>query len=213
MDVPRKSLYLFSNIVLIVWKMEETTKIVSLLSATDLAKLSKKVATEKPKRKRVVTETNKWRTTVSVDHLLEDAQSANLAPLFGECDNLGENSKELVAQQIRTKISGYLAQDKEKGLHDPEKFVVFQDVVRLFESAQMCCYYCKKGVLVYYEFVREPKQWTLERLDNSQGHNSDNVVLSCLRCNLRRRCMNSERYVKTKEMDTVVKHDGTDCIS
>ena len=86
--------------------MEETTKTVSLLSATDLAKLSKKVATEKPKRKRVVTETNKLRTTVSVDHLLEDAQSANLAPLFGEYDNLGVNSKELVAQQIRTKISG-----------------------------------------------------------------------------------------------------------
>ena len=56
-----------------------------------------------------------------------------------------------------------------------------------------------------YENVREPKQWTLERLNNNFGHNCDNVVIACLNCNLKRRCIDSERYIKTKEMSKVVK--------
>lgn len=178
--------------------MDENSKTLVI----SLEKKSKKVVTEKPKKKRVVTETKKWINTVSINDLLENSQVANLEPIL---ENDCGNSQELVAQQIRKKISGYLVQDREKGLYNPDKFVVFQDILNLFKTANMCCYYCKKGVLVYYEFVREPKQWTLERLDNSRGHNSDNIVLSCLRCNLRRRCMNSERYLKTKEMEIIVK--------
>ena len=28
------------------------------------------------------------------------------------------------------------------------------------------CYYCNNPVLVLYEYVREPRQWTVERIDN-----------------------------------------------
>lgn len=45
------------------------------------------------------------------------------------------------------------------------------------------------------------------RVDNSYGHNTDNVVIACLDCNLRRRTMFQERYKKTKEMYHVVKLD------
>ena len=58
-----------------------------------------------------------------------------------------------------------------------------------------------------YEYVREPKQWTLERMNNSFGHNRDNVVIACLSCNIRRRTMASERYVLTKELGKIVKLD------
>ena len=58
-----------------------------------------------------------------------------------------------------------------------------------------------------YEYVREPKQWTLERLDNAYGHNKNNVVISCLSCNIRRRTMASEKYVQTKQMAKIVKLD------
>ena len=61
--------------------------------------------------------------------------------------------------------------------------------------------------MILYSFVREPKQWTLERLNNVFGHNRDNVVLSCLQCNLRRRCILAERYVQTKQMSIIVKQD------
>ena len=71
----------------------------------------------------------------------------------------------------------------------------------------MICYYCKERVQIMYEFVREPKQWTLERLDNDFGHNRNNVAIACLHCNLRRRTMAKERYLQTKEMTKIVKLD------
>ena len=55
-------------------------------------------------------------------------------------------------------------------------------------------------VNVLYKNVREPLQWTLERIDNDYGHNHDNVTIACLECNLRRRTMYHERYVFTKQL-------------
>jgi hypothetical protein len=55
--------------------------------------------------------------------------------------------------------------------------------------------------------VREPQQWTLERMDNDFGHNEGNVVIACLSCNLRRRTMHYERYLFTKQLN-IVKVDG-----
>ena len=31
------------------------------------------------------------------------------------------------------------------------------------------------------------QMWTLDRIDNNIGHNRDNVVISCLACNLQKR--------------------------
>ena len=83
-----------------------------------------------------------------------------------------------------------------------------QDVINLFKTSEMNCYYCKAKAEIMYEYVREPKQWTLERLDNTLGHNRDNVVIACLSCNLRRRTMAKERYLQTKAMANIVKLDA-----
>lgn len=40
-------------------------------------------------------------------------------------------------------------------------------------------------MMLLYKLVREPKQWTLDRIDNEYGHCVDNIVLSCLECNLK----------------------------
>jgi len=56
-----------------------------------------------------------------------------------------------------------------------------------------------------YEYVRDPKQWTLERKDNSLGHTNDNVVLACLNCNIKRKCMHMERYEMTKLLEHIEK--------
>jgi hypothetical protein len=65
------------------------------------------------------------------------------------------------------------------------------------------CYYCKEDVQVLYENVREPKQWTLDRINNKMGHNHGNLLIACLNCNLRRRTMHTERYVFTKQLNIV----------
>ena len=126
-----------------------------------------------------------------------------------EIIDIDEETKscKIILQQIKRKISGYLGQDREKNIVDKEKFVNTQDVISLFKTSKMICYYCKERTEIMYEFVREPKQWTLERLDNSFGHNRDNVVISCLSCNLRRRTMAKERYLQTKAMSKIIKID------
>ena len=106
-------------------------------------------------------------------------------------------------RQVCAKISGYKSQDMKKGIYDDAKFVRFDDVVALMAGRKMSCFYCKKQALLFYEYSRDCDQWTLERIDNTRGHNVDNVEIACLNCNLRRRTMYHERYVFTKQMGTV----------
>ena len=51
-----------------------------------------------------------------------------------------------------------------------------------------------------YENVRQMNQWTLDRIDNNLGHNSDNVLISCLECNLKRKDMNKDKFLFTKQL-------------
>jgi len=48
--------------------------------------------------------------------------------------------------------------------------------------------------------VREQCQWSLDRIDNNYGHNYDNLFVTCLSCNLRRKTMYHERYEFTKQL-------------
>ena len=162
----------------------------------------KKVVLEKPKKKRMVTYSKNW--TLAIEEL-EKLETMNVENMIETEEN---KLQKILLKQIKSKISGYAGQDKDKKLYCPEKFVTLTNVIDLMKSSNMICYYCKEETQLMYEYVREPKQWTLERLDNSYGHNNDNVVISCLSCNLRRRTMASERYIKTKEMAKIVKLDN-----
>ena len=64
--------------------------------------------------------------------------------------------------------------------------------------------YCCKYVQLFYNNVRED-QWTLERIDNSIGHFKDNVVISCLECNLKRRCIDTDRFKYSKSFNNIKK--------
>jgi hypothetical protein len=145
---------------------------------------------------RVVTQEKKW--TVRPEDYTHEQQWNHL---FGE--DFEAPLRTLSVRQITAKIGGYRAQDLKNGLFDPEKFVDVESVLVLLKNAEMKCFYCKMRVQVLYQHVREPEQWTLERLDNDEGHNKSNVVIACLKCNLRRRCMYHERYVFTKQLSVV----------
>jgi hypothetical protein len=94
-------------------------------------------------------------------------------------------------------------QDIQKQKYDEDKIVDFNFVVSLLVQKDLRCYYCKESVYLFYNYVRENKQWTLDRMDNDKGHNKDNVEIACLHCNLRRRTMYHERYVFTKQLNVV----------
>ena len=123
--------------------------------------------------------------------------------------------QQLCCREIRTKMTSYRYQDtKNKRIvsySDEEcaaPFVSVPSILDLIVRSNMNCFYCFLKVDFLYENVREPRQWTLERIDNSLGHVDGNVVLSCLRCNVRRRLMNPERYLLTKKLVRIVKLVG-----
>ena len=150
----------------------------------------------KEKSKRVVTQSNKWLFTVEDLSIEYQHQLLDLCSLD---DHQHDKKTQFMIQQIHQKIYGYKTQDLEKNLYTPTEFVDFSFVIHRLKTTPNC-FYCKDPVHLIYEFVREPKQWTLDRIDNSRGHNCDNVEIACLRCNLRRRLMHHERFVFTKQL-------------
>ena len=67
----------------------------------------------------------------------------------------------------------------------------------------MKCHYCACETYLLYEFVREMKQWSLDRINNDIGHNKNNLVISCLECNLKRRRTNKDAFFFTKNLKIV----------
>lgn len=158
---------------------------------------SKKVETVKEKKIRVVTNRENWQSEYepSIQLQILTTDSSN-NPIY-----------KTMIQQIQSKLTGYKSQDQSKNLYDPNKIIDLASTIQLLVKSQLKCYYCKGFVKVLYEHVREPTQWTLERISNDSGHNLGNVEIACLSCNLRRRTMYHERYLFTKQL-TIVKRDS-----
>ena len=154
----------------------------------------KKEIKQKQKQKRQVTRTDRWQFSES------DLNQENQYTILYDLSHTP-----FIHQQIKNKLSSYRSQDIEKNLFDPDKMADLQEVLQKMETCQLKCFSCKESVFLLYENVREPKQWTLERIDNKVGHTKDNVEIACLSCNLRRRTMYHERYVFTKNIKTIVK--------
>ena len=151
------------------------------------------------KKTRLVTDTKSWLTNVTDRKLdLHD-------PVIQWSCLMNTVEYPIIVRQIQNKIRGYKSQDMEKGIYQDESFVTYPYVYELIKESKMQCFYCKETTMILYECVREPKQWTLERIDNSAGHNCGNVQIACLQCNLRRRTMFQEKYILTKQMMNVTK--------
>ena len=174
----------------------------NLLTSKD--KVRRNLPKDAKTKVRVVTQEKKW--TVQMDDYDPERQWNYL---FGEgrvyptTNTVEEKLRNLSSKQITAKISGYRAQDLKNNLFVPTEFVDLENVLDMLKECHMKCFYCKFWVKVLYQHVREPCQWTLERLENNQGHNKSNVVIACLKCNLSRRCMYHERYLFTKQLNVV----------
>jgi 5-methylcytosine-specific restriction endonuclease McrA len=105
---------------------------------------------------------------------------------------------------INKKISSYKQQDLIKNVYMIDDFVNFDFVINLLENNNLKCCYCSTDIYILYEFVRDNKQWTLDRIDNDKGHNKDNVVIACLECNLKRRKTNKDAFMFTKQLKIIL---------
>lgn len=164
---------------------------------------SRETALEKEKHKRVVTNTKRWVFT-ETDYEKEN-QLNLIRNILSSNTNTNHNAHRIILQQINQKIAGYKAQDITKSIYDPDQFISLKSVIQLLLESDLKCHYCKKDIKVLYEIVRDPLQWTLDRIDNDYGHNQENLLISCLSCNLRRKTIYHERYELTKICTNVVK--------
>lgn len=105
-------------------------------------------------------------------------------------------------KKINAKRAGYKAQDLKHAIYSPPHFVTAEAVQQLLEGTGMTCSYCQRPLLTDYA-ARDPAQWTLDRVDNRLGHNGDNVVISCLGCNLQRRSKPHRGFLFTKQLVVV----------
>jgi hypothetical protein len=113
--------------------------------------------------------------------------------------------EELIIKEIERKIISYKHQDIEKKILEQENIIDLKTIVLSLNEVNIKCYYCECQMLVLYKNVREPTQWTVDRIDNKKGHNKDNFILSCLSCNLKRRCRSKENFLFTKQLNIIKK--------
>jgi hypothetical protein len=111
----------------------------------------------------------------------------------------------LLIQQLERKLSNYKQQDLLKNIYDSNNIISLDKTIAMLDDSNLLCCYCKKEMLILYEIVRESYQWTLDRIDNSLGHNKDNVIISCLQCNLKRRKQSKDAFLFTKQLQIVKK--------
>ena len=193
---------------------DETKKIIYLpiiQNSNSNSKKEKKEEEKREKRKRIITETNKWQdyfvnkeTDFSKDVQLQLLSSLDKSLNSLDTDKSLQDKKiHFLREQIRQKIYNYYSQDMKKQLYNPENFITLEYILQKLEDCQLDCFYCREPVFLWYEIAREPKQWTVERIDNKIGHDIGNIEIACLSCNLKRRCMYHERYVFTKQMKIV----------
>lgn len=165
-------------------------------------KTTKTINCEKEKKMRV--ETNTWGLT---NEDLSHNNQINIIQHMLENNTLEKRKYySMIVSHIKTKICGYKQQDVFKKKLNEEHFVKFDDVVILLKKCEMKCHYCSEEVFILYKRVRESKQWTLDRINNDIGHNTDNLVVACLECNLKRRRTNKDAFMFTKNM--VINREG-----
>lgn len=182
--------------------MDSNTKVINILPSMNqklrivspsISNIDIKTIVPKQHVKLVITKSSLWNFT-EID-LQPEKQLEYIHNLDGSC-----NENVFVKKNILQKICGYRAQDVIKNKYNYDEFITYNEIIHKLRECNLKCFYCDKVVCILYENVREPMQWSLERIDNQYGHTNDNTEIACLNCNLNRKTMYHERYRMTKKL-------------
>lgn len=171
---------------------------VDIVVQTEQSKKNDNQSKKQPK-KRIQTE--HWKFEDS-DYSYEN-QMQLVRDLIKNNYNSCNYATKIALQQIARKIYGYKHQDMLKKMYNPSEFITLQSVVGKMLDCELKCYYCSIEMNVLYDISREMTQWTVDRIDNSLGHNITNYYIACLECNLKRRTRNDEKFLFTKRMKII----------
>lgn len=101
---------------------------------------------------------------------------------------------------LNDKKKSYYYQDIQKKVYEKENFISLDEIIDLLVASKLKCNYCREKCFIIYKEVLFSYQWTLDRINNDIGHIKDNVVISCLKCNLQRKTMDYERFEWGKKL-------------
>ena len=162
----------------------------------DIESEYKKVTTKTEELKRTPCE--KWNLS---EHCFTHAyQFCEISKLYLNMEDGGIEHRSLILKELTNKIVGYKRQDVEKKIYQKDLFVSLENVVDKLLCSKLKCVYCKRNCEILYKNMYSKQQWTLDRIDNDVGHNVDNVVISCLECNLKKGTMDSDRFKYGKQI-------------
>ena len=163
-------------------------------------KLSDKLLNNNDKLNPQRSRTLKW--TIDDTFFTHDKQLEVLRRLIADDPTLEERN--FFKKEIKNKLDGYARQDVANGIHVHDLTIISLDAtIELLLISKLRCAYCRECCELIYKDVMAPRQWTLDRLDNDQGHNNGNVAIACLACNLQRRTMDAERFKFGKQLRIV----------
>lgn len=118
------------------------------------------------------------------------------------------NKQKYIYQTLYTKSYSYFNQDKTKRSELPREIIPVKILIDKLINNNYKCSYCNQNVKIIYDKVRDPLQWTLDRIDNSLNHTDTNCVISCLKCNLKRKTLEKKIFEKWNIV-SVKKNDTT----
>lgn len=147
-------------------------------------------------RKRAACE--KW--NLPAHYFTHSHQFSVVSKLYMNLDNDIIENRDIYIKEITKKLSGYKRQDADKDFYSKDTFISLEDVIDKLLCSKLKCFYCKCECELIYENVLSKRQWTLDRIENDAGHNTDNVVICCLECNLKRGTMDSGRFKYGKQL-------------
>ena len=119
-------------------------------------------------------------------------------------ENNDFKSKDNIIKEFKRKLNSYKNQDQKKGRYIKSEFITINELVNKLKKSDLKCHYCLKKVKLIYENVRDPEQWTLDRLDNNISHTDSNTVIADLRCNLQRRLKDEEKFLCDKQLKIIM---------
>lgn len=158
--------------------------------------------------RRCIAETKQWATPEIQSAIYESEKQSSIIAILSKSSPDTIRPEDITSDciavfgEIRKKMHGYVSQDKRNRRVYTQPVNVFQ-IIHLLHQSNMQCHYCRDFVRVLYVHRRDPKQWTLDRIDNRQAHDISNVVIACLSCNLQRRCQSSNKYAMSKKYTSI----------
>jgi hypothetical protein len=187
--------------------LEETKKSINIVGVSNRYQIKKLTNKDDKNKIKFRKESQKWQFPQEV---YERKYQFELLHKIYIADNLHDDSCDnhdikLMKRQIEKKINNYKQQDINKNMYDSNNIITLEETISKLKESHLLCYYCNKEMFILYEIVRESFQWTLDRIDNSFGHNKNNVIIACLQCNLKRRKQSKDAFLFTKQLQIVKK--------